>query len=768
MKRIFLVVVIISCASSAWGQSLHKNVALNKTVFVVSQEELASAAVDGNNASFWQSGSSVGTHWLTIDLGNDFTIDRVVTPKFTGVDSLVVEVWTDENWKVVAARKPNMSGGNSPDNPLFGFEPIRTNRVRIRSVEGKQLRLYEVQAFEYNPQPVYVNQSGYNSGYPKRFTAPLASNGAKFIITYADDNSDVLFEGKINNNIGDFTNFYPGDTGPFVVTVNEKENSGKSVPFRIGPNWIQRVSYQPAINFMIDSRCWFGDSRKFEPTEESAGCPTAGVAWRDSHQMSFEIQSLLNLYFANPSAFTVERMPVQGTYLGMREELPEDTPEIVRLIYWAVDIYLRGKVNHTLLKEQLAYFVYAWPWLSEYIPRSVYEKARDYTFSVWDNEQINRWRWQDIEHTGNLFQTYKIIGTGKGQFPPGHSVIPNLMMYEVAKRENRENAERFFRAAYDQTAWLIENLDWNNPRTTKGQRQGEQVTITSLHYLLEQYPDRDPGGIKEKISDLADVIIRRSNNMWDFRRYSDDKWIIPSIRPESDPRFDPVTGFNEVGNVAGFPAPTLAAASVVDNQETRNRLKQLAISHVDHVFGRNPTGRHFSFDAALDFEGVEMGWFQEYQGGAGILQTARGVLDGSPKETLYPFNPHAGDPGHTEGWVTFNTPWNIALAYLSADVTAIEIYDKKFSEKITSIQPGRKIGIEVIAPLNFNYAKKERAQATIYFKNQINSVGLEEVGYSSNKFRGIYEIPEGKDIETIKVAYGYAWHEKGKELQIRP
>ena len=767
MKKLLIVFGIICGASSAFGQNFHTNIALNKSVFVDSEEEMASAAVDGNNASFWQSGSSVGTHWLEVDLGDTFTIDRVVTPKFTGVDSMVVEVWSNGSWNVVAARKPNMSGGNSPDNPFFGFDPIRTDRVRLRSVGGEQIREYEVQVFKHDPQPVFVNQSGYNSGYPKRFTPPLASDGAEFSISYAHQTSGVVFEGRIHNHIGDLTEFHPKETGPFVITVDDKGNTGKSVPFRVGPNWTQRVSYPPAINFMVDDRCWFGDSRKFEPTEESAGCPNLGVAWRDSHQMSFEIQSLLNLYFANPSAFTVERMPVQGTYLGLREELPEDTPEIVRLIYWGVDIYLRGEVNHTLLKEQLAYFVYAWPWLSEYIPRSVYEEARDYTFSVWGNDQINRWRWHDIEHTGNLFQTYKIIGTGKGQFPPGHSIIPNLMMYEVAKREGREDAERYFRAAYDQAAWLINNLEWNDPRTTKGQRQGEQVTITSLEYFLKQYPGKAPAGIEEKISEWADVMVRRSKNMWDFRRYSDEKWIIPSIRPETDPRFDPVTGFNEVGNVAGFPAPALAAASVIEDQETRNRLKQLAISHVDHVFGRNPAGRHFSFDAAIDFEGVEMGWFQEYQGGAGILQTVRGVLDGSPKETLYPFDPYAGDPGHTEGWVTFNSPWNIALAYLSADETGLELFDPSFSEAIAKAGPGDEVGIEVTAPLNFNYSKKEKAEAVVYFNNRHTKIELQEKSYSSNQFRGTFTVPENIEGDRLQISYGFGWHEKTKSIQLR-
>ena len=766
MKKIFCVILFSLSSSMVFGQKFHTNIALNKNVIADSEEETASAAVDGVMNSYWQSGSSIGDHWLEIDLGQLYNIDRVVTPKFTGVDSLVIEVLSDNGWKSVSANKPNISGGSSPDNPLFGFEPEQTSKIRLRSVGGEQIRIYEVMVYEYDPQPVFVNQSGYDINSYKRFTAPLASNQTPFQISIPGQ-SNPLYEGQIVNQIGDFTDFQPEENGPFIIQVHDEEKGGESVPFNIGPSWIERVSYKPAIEFMVDTRCWYGDSRKFNPTDESAGCPDLGVAWRDSHQMSFEIQSLLNFYFANPSAFSVERMPVQGKYLGLREELPDNTPEIVRLIYWAVDIYLRGEVNHTLLKEQLAYFVYAWPWLSEFIPKTVYEEALDYIFSIWGNEEINRWRWHDIEHSGNLFQTYDIIGTGKGQFPPGHSIVPNLMMYEVAEREGRNDKEKYFNAAFDQTEWLVENLDWQDPRTTKGQRQGEQVTITSLVYFLQNYPDKAPDGLQEKIESWANVVISRSENLWDFRRYSDEKWIIPSIRPETDPRFDPVTGFNEVGNVAGFPAPAIAASWIVINEKIKKRLKQLAIAQVDHVFGRNPAGRHFGFDSPLDFEDVEQGWFQEYQGGAGKLQRSRGVLDGSPKETLYPFDPYAGDPGHTEGWVTFNTPWNIALAYLSADKTAVKVYNNSFTEEINSFKPGLKIGIEITAPLNFNYEKEESAEAIIYTDEKKHLVELQEYGISSDKFRGIYRIPVNIRSKDIKISYGFGWQEKAKKLSFQ-
>ncbi len=729
------------------------NLALGQQVRASSEEEPASAAVDGNPESYWQSAGTVGNHWLEILLDKTHTISQVVLPLVKGADSVVAEGWVGEQWQVL---------GHLPaDNPVIAFEPTETGKIRLRSIDGKQLSIYEVQIFAHDPQPVLVNQVGYNTDLPKRFTAPLAPDGTSFRVVSAEDNAS-LYEGTIQGNIGDFSAFQPDAWGTYQIVVEREAANGYSVPFWVSPGLIEQVAYQPAINFMVDVRCWFGDSRSYSPTDSSADCPNLGVAWRDSHQFSMEIPSLLNLYFANPEAFSTERMPVQGLYLGVREELPENTPEVVRLIYWAVDIYLRGKVNHTLLKEQLAYFLYAYPELSEYIPQSVYNEARDYLFGIWGDEAINRWQWHDIEHSGNLFQVYDFIGTGKGQFPPGHSIVPNLMMYEVAQREGRDNTEKYFQTAYDQTQWLLDNLDWTDPLTTKGQRQGEHITVTALVYFLENYPEKAPKGINKKISTWADEMIRRSDNLWDYRRYSDEKWIIPTIWPDR-PGAD--NGFNEVGNIAGFPAPALAVMPHLKDKTKQQRLKELAIAYVDHMFGRNPTGRHFGFDATTDFAGVELGWHKEWQGGAGILQTARGVLDGSPKETVYPYHPGAGDPGHTEGWVTFNTAWNTGLAYLSSSNTSVKIYDAQFSTEIDQVKQGKTIGIELTAPLNTDSEVAEQAQAVIHHKNGSTPVTLTETGKNTSCFRATWEITE--PTEKLVVNYGLGWHQKVSTVSVQ-
>ncbi|MEO0331308.1 MAG: hypothetical protein AAF223_06440, partial [Bacteroidota bacterium] len=327
--------------------------------------------------------------------------------------------------------------------------------------------------------------------------------------------------------------------------------------------------------------------------------------------------------------------------------------------------------------------------------------------------------------------------------------------YEVAQREGRNDADKYFQTAYDQTQWLLDNLDWADPLTTKGQRQGEHVTITSLVYFQENYPPQAPKGIQKKITAWADEMIRRSDNLWDYRRYSDQKWIIPTIWPDR-PGAD--NGFNEVGNIAGFPAPALAVMPHLDDEAKQERLEELAIAYIDHMFGRNPTGRHFGFDATTDFAGVELGWHKEWQGGAGILQTARGVLDGSPKETVYPYHPEAGDPGHTEGWVTFNTAWNIGLAYLSSSNTSVKIYDAQFSTEINQVEQGKTIGIELTAPLNTDPEIVEQAHIVIQNNNRSTQVALTETGKNTSCFRASWDI--NKPAKELVVSYGLGWHQK--------
>lgn len=147
------------------------------------------------------------------------------------------------------------------------------------------------------------------------------------------------------------------------------------------------------------------------------------------------------------------------------------------------------------------------------------------------------------------------------------------------------------------------------------------------------------------------------------------------------------------------------------------------------------------------------------------MQVARGVLDGSPKEPTYPYNPYGGDPGHTEGLVTFNTSWNVALTYLTTDVTHIAIYDADFSNEINSATLGDEIGIELTAPLNFDHNQKEMAEVWVYLGEEKHMMTLEETSNSSLNFRGTFSIPETMGLVNIKTTYGYAWFDKKQNFQ---
>ncbi|MGK3951198.1 hypothetical protein ACLKM7_02630 [Microbacterium sp. I2] len=518
------------------------------------------------------------------------------------------------------------------------------------------------------PQPVVINQSGYDLGGPKRFTAPNAIDGEAFQVV--DKSGAAVYEGTVQGKVGDFGDFDPAGTGPYRILVHGVAGEGDSYEFGIGANWTERVSYDHAIAFMSDVRCFFGDLTG-KPLNGTHPQCMRGLGWRDSHQMSFELSSLVDLYVANPTPIAAIRMP-DAVYEGLEYPTAEGSPEIARLLAWGAEIYLRGQYDHALVKEQLASFLWAYPEFAEWIPRSLYEDVRDYLFPIWSKAEYNRYFWHDYTpHTADLLQVYTQIGTGKGEFPPGHSIVPNLRMWEVAVREGRGDAESYRDAALAQAQWLIDNVDLADPGTTKGQRQGEYHLMTSLATLAAMLPAEALEGIAAFAEEWAGVAVARSANMWDFRRYSDDRWTIPSFTGGGSGE-DP----NESGNVLGFPAAALAATTLIDDPATDARLTEIAQAHVDNVFGRNPTGRAAQYrinDLELAFEGLDLGWFSEYQGGYGLLQGAHGVFDGSPKNGHYPFKPGVANIGHTEGWVTFTTAWIESLAWRAFTSSSITL-----------------------------------------------------------------------------------------------
>jgi len=610
------------------------------------------------------------------------------------------------------------------------------------------------------PPPIYLNQSGFNLGKPKRFTAPTLPDGTFFQVVNRVAGK-VVHEGTIEKHIGDFSDFNPQSADEFVV----KAGGFTSFPFRIGHGWFERVTYQNAVNFMIDSRHYVGTYKK--PCVGSFG-------WRDDHHFAFELRTLVPQYLSNPVAY--ERMPSQITYpkpqrglWGALQPYQEDAPDVVKLIHWGADVTVTQELTHEFLKGDLAYFLYAWPQLKRWLPEQNYRAVLQYVQATWEQPTADRKYPYDRSPEHNLFALKTRLGTTKGELPPGHSVMPNLLMYEVAKqcletnarlpvpnlgeidgetgfgrcrqfqsplrRDKLPDAEKFFNAAHRQVQWMVENLDWEDPQTTKGQRMSEHVTMTGLACFLQLHPDRAPAGLRKKINDWARVAVRRSNNMWDFRRLTDEgRWT---------PSGDKHTMWNEPGNVVGFPACALAAAPFVDDPSLRARLHELAISHMDNCFGRNPCGRHFSYDARREIEGCDLGWYSHLPGGIGKLGDVRFVLDGAPKHVHYPYHPEAGNYGWTEGWVNFNTAFNLSLAYMA-----------KADTELTLQQKDGAVVVRLRAPLNFDYEKRETARVELHLEDgSAQEITLHEESASSAFFTGSLTPQE----KPVSASYGYGY-----------
>lgn len=712
----------------------------------------AAKAIDGeiSDGSRWVSGKSQEPAWLAIDLGSVHHLAGLHL--FTGfgskdaIEGFKVQFWSAGQWVEIPSSQVSGNQATALAIPFDQTVAVETDRLRLwitashqQVARVKEIVIWPTGVGDLPPLPkgldpvgatpqsaipeIYLNQSGFNLGKPKRFSAPTLADGTPFIVCSAKG-GPPLAQGSIQGHIGDFSPFNPAGDSEYVVVAG----GIRSVPFRIGPNWLERVTYQGAVDFMIDSRHYLGN--------DPAKCP-GSFGWRDDHHFGWELHSLVPQYLSNPSAY--ERMPQQVHYVkpkdkslwGSLEPYRDDAPDIVKLIHWGADVIVTQQLSHELLKSQLAYFLYAWPALAAWLPEQNRQVVEDYAFKTWTESKCDRKYPYDESTDHNLLAIKTKTGTTKGCLPPGFSVEPNLLMFEVAKRAKRADATRYFDAAFHQAEWMVAHLDWNDPLVTKGQRMSEFITITGLAHFLREYPQRAPQGLQEKLNEWAQVIVRRADNLWDFRKLDDkDRWT--PMDPSSPQKW------NEPGNVCGLPAPLLAAREFIRDPNTQQRFDQLVWSHFDNLFGRNPVGRHFSYDAPREIEGVEHGWFKFLPGGIGRLANARFVIDGSPKDGHYPYHPEKGDFGWTEGWIQFNVCFNISLAYLAWSESKVEL-----------VRQGDEVVVRLTAPLNFDYAKREHGYVQIT-SEQGDSERLlvtEESANSSTFTARLKLIPSGTPVK---------------------
>lgn len=678
----------------------------------------ASNAVDGvvSDDSRWVSRREDENKWLELDLGKPRKLGCAhVYSGFedgAAIRDFRLETWTEGRWRPIPAASIT---GNTRQSLTVRFgETVLAQRLRFVPTEPGPARLRELALFAENAplgtgvklaaaeagvpvaadrHLIALNQVGYETGRSKRFTAPLSPDGTKFEVRQTGT-TPAQFRGEIRGGIGDFSEFRPRDSkSEYVVVLSGGIlPSGTSDPFAIRQGLYREQFWQGAVDFMIDARSVVG-------THPSAygGCP-----WRDGTYYDFIVPSLVDLWLADPAA--IRSMPVQMDWLkdkakvlsaefkfdaknphseGVMEavrryyaelEPPKaGAPDAIQLIHWGLGYYLMNPATrdpsadplprqiHSQTVEQFSFFLYAWPQLKEWLPQSFYERCRDFAFEHWKTTGLLEvdplWdagtylapeQMEGPNPTGGSLHPYK------GRHTPGHSIQPNLLMHEVAKRERREDAGIYLDAARKQANWVIERLDWNDPRTTKGQRMSEHKTVPGLVWFLQHYPGEAPPGLKQKLEAWARTMVLRSENQWDFRRYDlGTNWTIPKL--------------NEPGNLAAFTASALAASWVVTDEKLKHRLQELAVAQVDNLFGRNPRLAAAPEYPEKGWPLIERGWPRKFPDNVcARLETTRSSLSASPGSEMYPFNPQ-GAYRHAEGWVNFNAAWNVALAYLAWD-----------------------------------------------------------------------------------------------------
>jgi len=763
MKKEIFSIALLSIGCVLFAQS---NLARNQKIKVSSEFNPAlptvSNIIDGvlSEQSQWKSAAEKQP-WIVLSFSEKVTLGGIHiyfgNPSNKAVEEFKVEFARNGKWELIPSA---VITGNKFNAVAIAFDAtvdVITDSLRLTFTKTKSENVFvselcvwpviklgipplgtEVTGYvghkeAYVPK-IYINQSGFNIGKPKRFTAPLIDDGVEFKIIEVGQN-EALFKGKIQKNIGDFTAFEPVSNKEYVIVAD----TFKSFPFRIGQWWIERVTYQNAMNFMIDSRHYVGNY-----TKKCSGT----YSWRDDSHFGWELHTLVPQFLSHPEAYL--RMPKQVKYQtptdttlwGKMKPYDESAPDIVKLIHWGADVIVSQKLTHEHFKGQLAYFLYAWPSIKQWLPQQNYDVVKDFALKIWQLDTLDQ-KYAYNESVGhNMLALKTKVGSTKGALPPGASIIPNLMMYEVAKRDKMKDADVYFKAAYNQVEWMVQKLDWNDPMTTKGQRMSEFITMTSLAFMLKQYPERAPAGLKSKMDAWADVVIRRSDNMWDFRKLDDkDQWCPTGTSPQH---------WNEVGNIVGFPAAVLSMIEFVDDKSKADRLMQIAFAQLDNSFGRNPCGRHCSFDAVAEVEGVDLGWYHQHPGGIGQLENARFVLEGSPKNAHYPYHPERGDIGWTEGWVSFNVAYNLTLTYMAA-------YDTEFSTQ----KEGKYTVVRLKVPLNFDYNKVETLSVDLTDKKgKITKLTLVEETPNSAFFSTKLKTPSKK----ITVSYGLDYFRKSVEI----
>lgn len=605
----------------------------------------------------------------------------------------------------------------------------------------------------------FVNQAGYNLGESKRFVCYGAPDNTPFKIMEAKTNQ-VVFEGKMINNQGWFTEFNPVSAGgEYIVEV---EGRGKSVPFWIADHLMEKVSSKLAYDFFADVR-GYDDLTKYDMSKVYGGGPS-----RDGGAYGLETVFEILQYAANPALYDNWK-----TELG-----DKNVPDLIDLILWHAEFaykyvdyngpigYRHGTLGYegqarmnydywnTL--DQLAAVCGAYhSFLKPYLSEEKYQKYRKVCLENWekyDRHKVVRYWTYSLKWVDQGFQEFNEMGNAFGQ-----SVFSNLFMYLCEKNEKDGHPGKFLKYAQESAADIITNWDFNNPRHMWWIRNAEHITPQALEWFLLVAPDKAPAGTCEKLAAWANFMKQKTNNFWKYRVHSETEWAHPKTK--------------ELGGAPALGGSLFAAAYLLNDPTLRN----LGWAQVDFVFGVNPVGTHLSnkSDERVKiggfWDGVEEGWPQSHPDGYGRLGLVRGTLDGTPLDSQFPIaktvekitgenngqvfgkNAYA-----TEGWCVSNRGWEATVTFATLGSQQLKVFDAGYKNEISQAKAGENITIELKAALNQDWNKADKGWVTVTDdKGAESKVAVIETGANSGTFTANYQVSKVKNTAKTEISYGY-------------
>ncbi len=648
----------------------------------------------------------------------------------------------------------------------------------------------------------FVNQAGYNLGEAKRFTCPGAPDGTAFSIyayvpTESGSAGKALFTGTIHNYIGDFTAFNP--TTPGTEYIVEVPGRGRSVPFWIADHLMEKLSSRLAYQFFIDVR---GGYRPSVSPANVTGGPS-----RDGGGQTLEATFEGLLYASNPALF--DRWTKELRLYGQDRMYPvipppdnepdsdygefnekdhaqwRKMPDLIKLLLWHAQFAynhhnyrgLAGGGYETLksynqfrmfgyegqelqsfdyqnmLDQLAATCAFYQPFLKPYLPAATYQQYRQTCLDNWEKYD----RHKEVRH---WVKSFKWIDEGYKEFNEqgsafGQGLLRNLMMYQAEKHGQPDKFLKYAQACAED---IIKNWNFDNEWHTWAMRNAEHITPQALALFLMIAPEGCPKGTKEKLAAWREYMVKRTDNLWQYRTHSETEWAHLKSK--------------EVGTVCGLGGAAFAVAGVLNDA----KLQEIGWSQVNYVFGLNPAGAHLSNKSTVRtalqgyWEGVEKGWPFAYIHGTGELHYTRGAMDGSPTNHAFPFRPDSaalGDsPGlyGTEGWAISNRGWLATVAFSTTGSHQVRILDAS-GKTLAKAKPGTSVMLELKAALNQDWNKAETGWVEVSLDGQAPlKVTVTETGPNTGLFMANYTVPKGG--KRLTASYGYLGFDKKAQLKI--